>query len=128
MNKISNLYFGLLIAGFVMTACMSCREKNTQQLPIQNPSNTSADSPGKDTLQISVTVFPQDSGWGYDIFVDGKKYIHQPYVPAVSGLQPFLSREDALKAGHYVAQKIRAGILPPSVSPAELDSLGVLPR
>ena len=38
----------------------------------------------------------------------------------------FSSEEKAAKAGSFIVYKIRNNILPPSVTPEELDSLGVL--
>lgn len=83
--------------------------------------------------EIVVEVFKIDSveqtgsrGWGYDILVDGQIYIHQPNVPAVMGNNGFSSEEKAREAGEFVIYKIRNNILPPSVTPEELDSLGVL--
>jgi hypothetical protein len=83
--------------------------------------------------KITVEVFKVDSiesngsrGWGYDIMVDGKLYIHQPNIPAVMGNNGFLSEEKARQAGEFIVDKIRKNILPPSVTPEELDSLGLL--
>jgi len=79
-----------------------------------------------DSLSIEIKTFENKQGWGYDIFMDGNKYIHQEIIPSVPGNKGFKSEEDALKAAGLVAHKIRNNIMPPSVTPAELDSLGVL--
>ena len=57
--------------------------------------------------------------------MDGNKYIHQEIIPAVPGNKGFESEEDARKAAGLVAHKILNNIMPPSVTPQELDSLGV---
>ena len=82
---------------------------------------------------LTVEVFKVDSiehngsrGWGYDILVNGEIHIHQPNIPAVMGNNGFSSEEKARTAGEFVIQKIKNNILPPAVSPEELDSLGVL--
>ena len=76
--------------------------------------------------KLEVKTFKDSSGWGYDIFIDGKQYIHQPHIPGVAGINGFLSTEKAKKAGEFVAYKIGNNIMPPSVTQQELDSLGVL--
>ena len=64
--------------------------------------------------------------WGYDIYLNGKPYIHQPNIPSVRGKQGFNSKSKARKAGEFICYKIKNGVVPPSVTFAELDSLGVL--
>ena len=81
----------------------------------------------KDTTVHNVVVktFQEKSAWGYDIFIDEKLYIHQPTIPSVPGNNGFKTEADAKKGGEFVAYKIRNHIMPPSVTPEELDSLGV---
>lgn len=67
-------------------------------------------------------------GFGYDIFLNGVQYIHQPNIPAVIGNNGFNTKEKAQKAGEFVAYKIRMNIIPPSITLRELDSLGVLKK
>ena len=78
---------------------------------------------------IEVRTFKNDDvikGFGYDIYVDNALKVHQPHIPAVSGNKGFTSEEKAKRAGEFVGNKFRNNIMPPSVSPKELDSLGVL--
>lgn len=122
----------LIVLGVTLSfvACNPEAPKNKQaSLPAEK---AVAFNPYEDS-EITVEVFKIDSveqtgsrGWGYDILVDGKIYIHQPNVPAVMGNNGFSSEEKAREAGEFVIYKIRNNILPPSVSPEELDSLGVL--
>lgn len=65
------------------------------------------------------------NGFGYDIHVDGRVYIHQPYIPAVSGNNGFASKEDAEKVARLMEYKIKNNILPPTIEIHELDSLGI---
>lgn len=69
-----------------------------------------------------VRVFRYGTGWGYDIFYNGRKIIHQPYVPAIPGNNPFPDRRSARKAGMYVMSKIRSGSSP-AVSAEEIMDL-----
>jgi len=75
---------------------------------------------------IMTTVFQVESGWGYDVFVDGKQFIHQPYIPVIQGNKPFNNEADAKKVAELVADKIRMNSIPPTVSYQELDSLGII--
>lgn len=75
---------------------------------------------------ITFLSFKTDNGWGYDIYINDKKYIHQYYIPAVNGNRPFKTKEDAEKTAELVKTKIKKNILPPSVTINELDSIGVI--
>ncbi len=66
------------------------------------------------------------AGWGYDIYEYGKLFIHQPHIPAVQGNKGFSSMENAEKTAEFAITKMLKGIVPPSISTEELDSLGVL--
>ncbi len=74
---------------------------------------------------VKVEIFKADSGWGYDIYLNQQKYIHQDIIPSVPKHYGFKSEADAKKTADFVASKIRRNIIPPSVTPQELDSLGV---
>lgn len=101
-----------------------------------------SDSPKEDVVSVKeqskersfeVEVFEvKDSsgifqGWGYDIYVDQAKAIHQPTIPAISGIYSFKTKEDALKTGTFAADKMRSSGFLPTLSLDELDSLGVIP-
>jgi Domain of unknown function (DUF4907) len=81
------------------------------------------------TADITVKVFSSSingvAGYGYDILIDGKPYVHQPHIPAVAGNRSFTSEKDARMAAELVAYKIRNNIMPPGVTVEELDSLGI---
>ncbi|MDA7803316.1 DUF4907 domain-containing protein [Crocinitomix sp.] len=66
------------------------------------------------------------SDWGYQILKDNQLFINQPHIPAVSGNTGFASKEKAIITGNYIIEKLEKGIMPPTISRAELDSLGVL--
>ncbi|MCW3101716.1 MAG: hypothetical protein JWO09_156 [Bacteroidetes bacterium] len=65
-------------------------------------------------------------GWGYDIYVDSTRTIHQPNIPAVSGISAFKTEEDASHTGNYAIGKMQKSGSFPTLSIRELDSLGVL--
>jgi hypothetical protein len=69
-----------------------------------------------------VDLFKSGNGWGYDVLVKNKLYIHQPYMPAVEGQVPFSSRESARKIGRLVIKKIRNHEIP-AVTAEEIKAI-----
>jgi hypothetical protein len=76
----------------------------------------------------SESFYTEGIGWGYRILNQGAPYINQPHIPAVSGVNGFESEQDALITANFAIYKINNGIVPPTISKTELDSLGVLPQ
>ena len=52
-------------------------------------------------------LFRSGNGWGYDIQIDNRPYIHQPYMPAVEGDVPFSDKQSARRTGRLVINKLR---------------------
>lgn len=115
-----NWHLLLLAFGFLLifTNCNPAREQEN------DPVKQNSRKENIDQERISLSAFQEDSlGWGYDIFVDGKLYVHQPHIPVIQGMHGFKSKSEALAVGNYVAEKIENGVIPPRVSKIELDSL-----
>jgi hypothetical protein len=72
------------------------------------------------------TTFSPENGWGYQILNNGELYINQPHMPSVPGNEGFDSEEKATTTGEYIIYKLDNGFFPPTISPEELDSLGVM--
>lgn len=132
INATKRFHFPVILFFFIQTlfSCSTTTEKPKPD-PEETTPNTSFNQYEKS--ELTVKVFKIDSvevngsrGWGYDILVDGNIYIHQPNVPAVMGNNGFSSEEKAKKTGDFIIQKIRNNIIPPAVTPEELDSLDVL--
>lgn len=121
---------------FASILCIAACGSNSNKEPVEKEPQVQQPVPGYnkfENAELTVVVFKVDSGetngikgWGYDILADGSIYIHQPNVPAIMGNSGFSSEEKARKAGEFVISKIQNNIIPPSVTPEELDSLGVL--
>lgn len=91
-----------LVAGLVLLTVFSGREKQLLRLaPVQT-----------------------QYGWGYQITIDNRPFIHQDCIPAIPGYQPFRNKEDAMRVGSLVIYKIRHQ-LSPAVTRRELDSLRI---
>ena len=65
------------------------------------------DTNADDRLPVKVLSYRTAAGWGYEIMVDGKTFIHQDYIPAVQGNKSFHSPEEALKVGNYLLEKMK---------------------
>ncbi|MBX2924331.1 MAG: DUF4907 domain-containing protein [Chitinophagaceae bacterium] len=80
---------------------------------------------GQEKLPVEVRPFKVKSGWGYDIIVDEKMYIHQETIPSIPGNQVFQSKEDAIKTGNLAMKKLVATGRLPSLSKNEIIELGI---
>jgi predicted transcriptional regulator len=69
-------------------------------------------------------TFRLEGGWGYSLAIRERIVIWQPYIPAIEGRKPFISRQDARRAGRLVLKKISEG-KEPSVSVEELSEAGI---
>jgi hypothetical protein len=124
----SPVLFALL---FVLAGCSSPESKPESVSSRDSavaPEQISTELPQADsTLSLTVSVYENTnaSGWGFDILKDGKPMIHQPHIPAVSGTKGFASRAEAEAAGRLMLDKISKGVMPPTVSVEELDSMGI---
>jgi len=106
-----------IIAIFSICSCNTNNNNNSRN------SETINDNLDTITTQVFET---DDGGWGYDILINGKPYIHQTIIPSVNGRFTFKTQQDARKtAAHVVTILLKNNGLP-STTVAELDSLGVL--
>lgn len=78
-----------------------------------------------DLLPVTLTAIKTNHGWGYQILVDGKIFIKQESLPAVSGEVSFKNKEQALAVGNLAVKKIVSGKMP-SITIEELKLLKVL--
>lgn len=58
--------------------------------------------------------------------MDSHVFIHQPSIPSIAGNKGFTTKEQAQRVASLVVYKLTHNIMPPSVTPKELDSLGIL--
>ena len=115
----------LIKPSFILIALLlgifSCGTKHEKMNPIHN------DSPDIPIQQIySLQTVKSSAGWGYQVYKNEQLFINQPHIPSIQGVKGFKSKEDAQKTGEFIIRKLTQGIMPPSVTEIELDSLGVL--
>lgn len=113
MNNIKLIILGVLVLAGIGCAVFT----------IVAPKEKEASNPYENS-EITVTTFEEENGFGYDILIDGNIYVHQPNIPAVGGNKGFKNEADARATGSLVVEKIRNGIIPPTISIEELQGLG----
>jgi len=129
-----NIKYLLLLFSFSLLACVSENKEEKSEVPFKHHETIHqaaqpADSnknPYKSATFKTEAVKNDSLGWGYTIYINGKKAITQPYVPAVPGKKGFKTKAQALKTADFVVYKIQHNMLPPSLTKEELDSLGVI--
>jgi hypothetical protein len=124
-----------ILVGFAFTSCTnplsenghtSCADSIVEsKIPEAIPSS---DSTSSTSSTFSMHTFKNADGlegYGFDIYQEGKMMIHQNSIPAIQGNKAFTSEEEAKAVGALMLYRISNGIMPPSISIEDLDSLGV---
>lgn len=113
----------------ILSFCVSCSEvKEEKKTPeVLTPPEISVAK----TTQYTPSVFLIDSlhpqtGFGYNILIDGAVFIHQSTIPSIQGNKAFNTKEQAEAVAHLMIYKLENNMMPPSVSKKELDSLGII--
>lgn len=114
---------------------LSCDDHPRSEKPTAGESSKSAMTSISDTIQaieMDIVVFKNDtmngsalSGWGFDILLNGKRFIHQPTVPVISGNHGFESADQANRAALLVVKKIKQREIPPALNNKDLKILGI---
>lgn len=66
----------------------------------------------KKSKSVKALIFEGSEGWGYDILVNDSLFIHQEYVPVISGKHGFAKKEQAEKTANLIINKIKTGQIP----------------
>ena len=111
-------FYWLLILLFVSCENSIRESKDTENQTIET--KKSANEYSYHVLEYS------PANWGYQLFQSGNLLIEQKHIPAIQGIRGFSSKQKAETTANYVLQKIKNGEFPPTLSPEELESLGVL--
>jgi hypothetical protein len=149
MVRNQHRYFLITICLLCINACILTSCNNQKENPDTSSQNTSVTrnmvSEANDNLAPQVPAAPafssenmdmktfevKDStsgkslGWGYDIYIDNRKAIHQPILPGVPGNNSFKTEEQAKKTGLFVLDKMKKAGTLVAVSSEDLDKLGI---
>lgn len=132
MRKNYSHYFSLSL--FLFISLLSCGPESKKQDAVEQLVRSDSSNPTEaasspvytyELIDVSAENSPGKKQFGYDILMDGKKVIHQPIIPAIPGNIPFQSESDARKTAAYALQKMRMSGSLPTITIAELDSLGI---
>lgn len=105
---------------------------SSEPTPIETKTIKTQDEPALPTSprlsgKYTIKAYLTDSlGWGYTILEGTKVVVNQPHIPAVQGLKGFSSEARAKRAGEEVAFKLEQGIVPPTLTVAELKAIKVI--
>jgi hypothetical protein len=75
--------------------------------------------------EISAVTFRSGNGWGYDILKNGSIFIHQEFIPAIAGRQPFVNEAEAKRIANLMIGKMKSSSKLPDISLREIDSCGI---
>jgi hypothetical protein len=79
-----------------------------------------------DSVQYSYKVYQlPNQTYGYVIFADGEKYLHQSHMPGKDMNIGFGSKADAEAVAKLILVKLKYPVVPPSVSTAEMKHFGI---
>jgi len=67
-------------------------------------------------------IFEGFNGWGYDILVDDKLFIHQESIPVLQGKAGFPKKEQAAQTAQLIINKLKQGQVP-AVTTFELEKI-----
>jgi len=125
-------FLGLAVVLQLFTSCNggkstnptdSASDSTVGSMP-QQPQISASQNVEAKTFEVIDSV-GKSHGWGYDLYVDGKKMIHQPIIPAVPGNNSFANASDAQKVGDLAAAKMKTTGSLPTIMVHDLDSLGI---
>jgi len=128
--------FIIPLLSFFLVSCSS-ESSNNESESIEEEISVDSSDNGMDEVDqkiyddahptyTSEIFFKEGTGWGYRILMNSQPYINQPHIPAIPGNKGFSDNLKAQKTADFAIQKINNGIMPPTISEYELDSLGVL--
>jgi len=113
-----------------LLALTSCVESHAPKEDIPATPKNSVTVEKRDTEvvsgELSLKVTESDNaGYGFEILQGANTLIIQPHIPAIQGIKGFETDQQASIVGNYMIYKINNGIMPPSISIQDLDSLGI---
>jgi hypothetical protein len=108
----------------ILLSASGLQSQTVQQSSTSN-SNKTANQFANTKLTYKIIDAPNNT-FGYDIYVDNRKLIHQPSTPAVAGNEGFKTKADAVKVAKIVIGKMKKGEWPPAVTVEEMKKLKVI--
>jgi hypothetical protein len=79
----------------------------------------------EDTDTVYRIIPAPGNTYGYEILVKNKVMIRQLNIPGKPGTKGFSKKHDAQKVAKLVIEKIKQGIMPPTVHSYEMEKLSI---
>jgi hypothetical protein len=116
----------ILFAGLCASAQLA-QPHNAEGLSAQAGTTTTAFPRTATTATITHRIIDAPNGtFGYEILADGKLLVRQTNVPGQPGNSGCATKADAEKLATLVADKVKRGEMPPTVTKAELLQLSII--
>ena len=64
-----------------------------------------------------------ENTFGYDVYRDEALFIHQPHIPGMPGIKGFAREDQARKAAELMIEKMKNGVVPPTLSEEEIADI-----
>ncbi len=116
-----------ILAFLALTSCIEqpeTRKESPAPAKVSDPIEAPEEDIVKEGLSLKITD-SQSTGFGFEILQGTSPLIIQPHIPAIQGIKGFKTKEQASVIGNYMIYKINNGIMPPSISVQDLDSLEI---
>ena len=123
LTSLKKWFFVVLI----FTALLGCTHTNKNIPATKTTEATAQEKPKPEAEKFTFRIIPAaENTFGYEILDQGKILVQQKTIPAMPGNNGFKTEDDAKKCADFVISKLNQNIMPPSVTPEELDSLGII--
>jgi hypothetical protein len=104
----------LIVCTALTTLAFTLSAVSMQHLPPAHPTDT------------TYCIIPSEaSTYGYEILVNNKLLIRQQSIPGLPGNKGFATKADAAKTARLVIKKLQQGVMPPTITTRELDSMKI---
>ena len=116
----------LIYVALFCLVLFACGKKEKESVADQpTPPVTAADSTviaPTSSYSYQIIAAPEHT-FGYDVFKDSALFIHQPHIPGMPGVKGFLKEEQATKAATLMIEKMKNGVVPPTLSEEEVNAI-----
>lgn len=121
------LFLSLILLAGLSASAQLAQPRNAEGLSAQAETTTAAfpRTPTRATITHRLIDAPNGT-FGYEILADGKLLVRQTNVPGQPGNNGCATKADAEKLAALVADKVKRGEMPPTVSSTELNALKII--
>ncbi|MDR3713015.1 MAG: DUF4907 domain-containing protein [Puia sp.] len=100
--------------GIMLLVGVGLRMRHNQQVQFE-----------KTHVYVQARPISTSLGWGYEIVVGDTIFIHQEFIPAIPGKHGFRTKEDAMKVGMKIIDKMKHGKVE-AITVGDLREMGII--